>query len=143
MLVPAQYDTYRPSYPASALVKIAKAIPPPSDPSGLVILEPGCGTGIFSRLPISPPPGYPSFPISTFVGVEPSSGMRETWERALKTKVDPQSLEGKNVKVVDGSFQDFGETGVKEGTADVIVIAQAFHWCPDYEAAMVSLSPER
>ncbi|ELU36076.1 methyltransferase domain-containing protein [Rhizoctonia solani AG-1 IA] len=33
---------------------------------------------------------------------------------------------------------DFLKTGVEDGWADLVVIAQAFHWCPDYDKAAVS-----
>jgi len=140
-----QYDAARPSYPASALQLIASAVAQAQgsselDPSrGLTILEPGAGTGIFSRLLLAPPSAeYPSFPIDTLVGVEPSPGMRGAWERGL-AKLGPGVSEGKTVRVVDGSFEDFSRSGVEKGSVDLVVIAQAWHWCPDHEAAFVSV----
>jgi len=34
----------------------------------------------------------------------------------------------------------FDHAGVEAGWADLVVIAQAWHWCPDYSAAMVEIS---
>jgi SAM-dependent methyltransferase len=143
-----QYDKARPSYPASALHKIYASLPPPSNTSkgGLTILEPGSGTGIFTRLLLQPPDStYPSFPISKLTAIEPSSGMRAAWQRGLEGKVDKRFLEGKKVWTVEGSFDDFsgvkGEIG--EGEVDVVVIAQAWHWCPDHESALVGVIYER
>lgn len=97
---------------------------------------------------VAPPTDeYPTWNIDTLVAVEPSEGMREAWEKGLE-KVAPGS---KNAKIVDGTFDDFSkasEFGIKEGSVDLIIIAQAWHWCPDHEAAFVSanedeLTPDR
>ena len=132
-----QYDRARPTYPAEALQAIHDAIPS-SEP--LTILEPGSGTGIFTRLVLSPPAQYPTFNIKILVGVEPSSGMREAWQKGID-RLPSQAIDGKEVKSVDGTFDDFSKAGLSEGTADAVIIAQAFHWCPDYEAALVSILP--
>lgn len=75
--------------------------------------------------------------MKTLAAVEPSSGMRAAFEKGL-AKVPKQDLEGKNVITVDGGFDDFSNSGVAKGEADAVVIAQAFHWCPDYQKALVS-----
>ena len=113
---------------------IAKALPP-APTGGYTILEPGAGTGIFSRLVLSPPDGYVRLPISQLVGVEPSAGMRQAWDKAY-AKIDPKSLLAKG-SIVDGSFEDFSQSGVEKGSADLVAIAQAWHWCPDHESALV------
>jgi SAM-dependent methyltransferase len=128
-----QYDRARPTYPAEALHAIHDALPT-SGP--LTVLEPGSGTGIFTRLVLSPPEKYPNFDIKTLIGVEPSSGMREAWQKGLD-KLPKQAIEGKKVESVDGTFDDFSKAGLREGEADAVIIAQAFHWCPDYEGALV------
>jgi len=128
-----QYDRARPTYPAEALQAIHDAIPS-SGP--LTILEPGSGTGIFTRLVLSPPDKYPTFDIKTFIGVEPSSGMREAWQKGTD-KLPKQVIEGKKVESVDGTFDNFSKAGLSKQEADAVIIAQAFHWCPDYEGALV------
>lgn len=123
----------------------------PSHP--LKIVEPGSGTGIFSRLLLARPnPTYPSFSIDTLVAVEPSEGMRNSWWKALekaglgKREENEGGKAEKKVGTVDGGFDSLGavgEYGVTKvqnglGGVDGVIIAQAWHWCPDYEKALVS-----
>ena len=63
--------------------------------------------------------------------------MRAAWDKGLKNLDIADS--GKYV-TVEGSFDDFSKSGVKKGEVDMVVIAQAWHWCPDYDAALVSSS---
>ncbi|OCF42138.1 hypothetical protein I317_03989 [Kwoniella heveanensis CBS 569] len=166
------YDRARPSYPAEALSHIYNTIASsPSDTGnkqGWTILEPGSGTGIFSRLLIAPPQAsptvdgtesaYPSFPIQKLVGIEPSEGMRNVWKRGID-KLDPRITKGagKVLEAIDGSFDDFSGVeklgiikysgkgkGQAEGESgsgvDAVIIAQAWHWCPDHEAALTEIA---
>lgn len=61
--------------------------------------------------------------------------MRQAWDKAY-AKIDPKSLLAKG-SIVDGSFEDFSQSGVEKGSADLVAIAQAWHWCPDHESALV------
>lgn len=146
-----QYDAARPSYPADALRVISSSLP--SHP--LKIIEPGSGTGIFSRLLLAPPnSAYPSFSIDTLVAVEPSEGMRNSWWKALEKaglgkREDNEGGKGeKKIGTVGGGFdslgaaRQYGVTAVQngQGGVDGVIIAQAWHWCPDYDKALVSLS---
>lgn len=138
-----QYDRIRPSYPADILKQLHDALPAPAHERGLKILEPGAGTGIFTRLLVAPPDeGYPSWNISTLVGVEPSAGMRDAWEKGFE-RLGPVNGGGeRKIKIVEGTFDDFSKAsdcGMEEASVDLVVIAQAWHWCPDHEAAFVSL----
>ena len=65
--------------------------------------------------------------------------MREAWQKGLD-KLSSQAVQGKRVESVDGTFDDFSKAGLSQGEADAVIIAQAFHWCPDYEGALASLS---
>lgn len=105
----------------------------------MTILEPGSGTGIFTRLVLSPPQDadYPTFDVKALIGIEPSSGMRESWQKGIDN-LPSKATEGKKVVSVDGTFDDFSASGIQKGEADAVIIAQAFHWCPDYDAALVS-----
>jgi hypothetical protein len=85
---------------------------------------------------LSPPEKYPTFDIKTLIGVEPSSGMREAWQKGTD-KLPKQTIERKKVESVDGTFDDFSKAGLSKEEADAVIIAQAFHWCPDYEGALV------
>lgn len=68
--------------------------------------------------------------------------MRNAWQRGLG-KIDPNALDGRRVIAVDGSFEDFSNAGVEKGSVDLVVIAQAWHWCPDYDKALVCISSSR
>jgi SAM-dependent methyltransferase len=143
-----QYDRVRPTYPPSALSHIHSSLAPGRS-GGLNIIEPGSGTGIFTRLLISPPASgthtfgsedYPSWDITKLYSVEPSGGMRTQWEKGLR-KLPAETYEGKEIRTVEGGFDDFSHAGIGEGEADLIVVAQAYHWCPDHEKAFVRPSP--
>jgi trans-aconitate methyltransferase len=64
--------------------------------------------------------------------------MRAQWEKGLH-KLPKETHEGKEIKTVQGGFDDFSKAGIKEGEADLVVIAQAYHWCPDHEKAFVRI----
>lgn len=79
--------------------------------------------------------------------------MRAAWERGMKrigvpvtgarANEEGEARDGKEedtriVRIVDGSFEDFSLSGLKPGSVDCVVIAQAWHWCPDYDRAFVS-----
>lgn len=81
----------------------------------------GAGTGIFTRALLSHPEWTTS--VGEYRAVEPSEGMRETFDNTVKDS---------RVTCMDGTF---AATGADDHWADVIIIAQAFHWCPDYDAA--------
>lgn len=65
--------------------------------------------------------------------------MRETWQKGID-KLPGQATEGKRVESVDGTFDDFSKAGLTQGEVDGVLIAQAWHWCPDYEGALVRSS---
>lgn len=72
--------------------------------------------------------------------------MRSAWHKGLARIPKDQlekSVDGSKrmVGVVDGAFDDFSnaaEYGVKKGEVDGVLIAQAWHWCPDHDKALVS-----
>ncbi|PPQ83350.1 hypothetical protein CVT25_003989 [Psilocybe cyanescens] len=112
------YDRIRPSYQPPALDFIRESLKG-SGPFNIV--EIGSGTGIFTRAIFADPKWNPL--IKELKAREPSAGMREVFSRTIKDD---------RVSVSEGYFHD---TGVDDGWADLVVIAQAFHWCPDYDAA--------
>ncbi|KAI0807512.1 S-adenosyl-L-methionine-dependent methyltransferase [Fomes fomentarius] len=112
------YDRVRPSYQPNALAHIRQAV---KASSPLNVVEIGAGTGIFTRALLAHPDWADA--IKELRAVEPSAGMRDVFS---KTVTDPR------VSVRDGTFDT---TGVEDGWADLIIIAQAFHWCPDYDKA--------
>ncbi|GMK54176.1 hypothetical protein CspeluHIS016_0107620 [Cutaneotrichosporon spelunceum] len=124
------YDRARPSYPPAALRFVRDALAP----GPATIIEPGAGTGIFSRLLLHADAPYPSFDLRALVGVEPSAGMRAAWDKGMERV--PTAAKGLDLRVVDGGFDDLGRTGLEKGSADALVVAQAWHWCPDHEKAL-------
>ncbi|KAF8744050.1 WD40 repeat-like protein, partial [Rhizoctonia solani] len=113
------YDKARPSYPEEALSALYSSIPKTEGP--LKIAELGSGTGLFTRALLN----HPTFgqAVGELRAIEPSEGMRETFNKRTSDS---------RVSCLPG---DFLKTGVEDGWADLVVIAQAFHWCPDYDKA--------
>ncbi|ESK94566.1 methyltransferase type 11 [Moniliophthora roreri MCA 2997] len=112
------YDRARPSYQPVALSHIRAAV---ASSTHLNVLEIGSGTGIFTRALLSHP-GWTK-DINQLKAAEPSSGMRQVFA---------QTVNDARVSVREGTFDT---TGVESGWADIVIIAQAFHWCPDYDRA--------
>jgi len=92
----------------------------------LNIVEVASGTGIFTRALLADPNWNTK--IKEIRAVEPSEGMRDQFSR---------SLSDDRVTLSDGVFQC---TGVEEGWADLVIVAQAWHWCPDFDAALAEFS---
>jgi len=113
------YDRARPSYPADCLSYIRRMI---SDRDKLNVAEIGSGTGIFTRALLAHPAWGNS--VAEIKAVDPNENMRAFFIGAVKDA---------RVSVASGTFQN---TGIQNEWADVIVIAQAFHWCVDYERAL-------
>jgi len=112
------YDRARPSYQHAPLSYIRTKI---SGSGPLNIVEVGAGTGIFTRALLAHPEW--SHSINKLRAIEPSAGMRDVFSKTVKDD---------RVSIAEGTFQD---TGVEDGWADLVVVAQAFHWCPDYDKA--------
>ncbi|TFK76399.1 S-adenosyl-L-methionine-dependent methyltransferase [Pluteus cervinus] len=112
------YDSARPSYQSAALSEIRRAV----DVKGNInVAEIGSGTGIFTRALLNHNDWATD--IGRLHTVEPSEGMRETFAKLLQDE---------RVSVSEGTFE---KTGIEDGWADVVIIAQAFHWCADYDQA--------
>lgn len=52
-------------------------------------------------------------------------------------KVFSDTVKDERVSTAEGTFD---HTNVEDGWADLVVIAQAFHWCPDYGKAAEEFS---
>lgn len=149
------YDRARPSYPAASLQRIHSELSSSakSRSDGLNILELGSGTGLFSRLLLSPPDSsYPQWNIHSLYAVEPSEGMRAEWTRKHESlvkegRIDLKQVQGE-VQTIPGGFQDLSvlklrlrERGEGVEWADLVVIAQAWHWAhPNYDASIREIS---
>ena len=136
-------------------------------------MELGSGTGIFSRLLLAPPDKdatafasktdqtatqgskeYPDWSIRSFYAVEPSDGMRQTWQNGIDKlrQANPditKAADGSDREIVtlNGGFSDLAELKERrkskglpeEGWADAVMAAQAWHWAhPKYDEAVVS-----
>jgi len=112
------YDHARPSYQPLALSHIRKAVnaPPPIN-----VVEIGAGTGIFTRAFLAHPEWASA--IKQLKAVEPAKGMRDVFSKTMSDD---------RVSVAEGTFQ---QTNIEDGWADLLVVAQAFHWCPDFASA--------
>ncbi|KAJ6584282.1 S-adenosyl-L-methionine-dependent methyltransferase [Mycena sp. CBHHK59/15] len=111
------YNLVRPRYQPEALSRLRQAIRT-SEP--LDVVEIGPGTGLFTRALLAHPEWSS---VRCLRAVEPSEGMREVF---LKYTTDDRVL------LSEGTFNT---TGIESGWADLLAVAQAFHWCLDYEAA--------
>ncbi|GAA5962249.1 hypothetical protein JCM21900_000137 [Sporobolomyces salmonicolor] len=121
------YDRARPTYPEPALQKILSLLPPSA-----AVVELGAGTGLFSRGLLNAALAKPGS-VSEWLAVEPSEGMRVGFEKKLP---EVAALEGSGLQVaiVDGLFD---KIPVEDGKADLVVVAQAFHWVgKDGESAL-------
>lgn len=80
----------------------------------LILVRIGSGTGIFTRAMLA----HPSFAksVKELKAVEPSEGMRNFFIKST-VETDPE----KRVSVREGTFD---RTGIEDGVADMIVIAQ-------------------
>ncbi|KAF8892550.1 S-adenosyl-L-methionine-dependent methyltransferase [Infundibulicybe gibba] len=111
------YDRARPSYQPFVFSYLAESVKKPS----LNVVEIGAGTGIFTRALLAHPDWTTT--VRELKAIEPSAGMR---------RVFSETVTDKRVSVQEGTFDT---TDVETGWADLIFIAQAFHWCPDYNLA--------
>jgi ubiquinone/menaquinone biosynthesis C-methylase UbiE len=112
------YDKARPSYQSSALSYIRNAI---KKSTPLDIVEIGSGTGIFTRALLAHPDWVGS--VGKIKAIEPSAGMRDVFSKSIRDN---------RVTVSEGTFSS---TDAADGSSDLVVIAQAFHWCPDFDLA--------
>ncbi|KAJ6547588.1 S-adenosyl-L-methionine-dependent methyltransferase [Mycena capillaripes] len=114
------YDRARPSYKPLALSHIRSAV---KTPAPINVVEIGAGTGIFTRAFLAHPEWAGAF--EELKAVEPSEGMRDVFSKTV-------SDEHGRVSIIEGTFQ---ESHIEDGWADLVVVAQAFHWCPDFARA--------
>ncbi|KAI0256831.1 S-adenosyl-L-methionine-dependent methyltransferase [Lactifluus subvellereus] len=114
------YDRARPSYPSEALKHIRQEVAAQAS-DRINVVEIGSGTGIFTRALLAHPDWAST--VERLTSVEPSEGMRTIFDKSVRDE---------RVSCQDGSFEN---TGIPDNSADLVVVAQAFHWCPNYDAA--------
>ncbi len=99
----SRYQAARPDYPIGAVRYLVEELGIDADAH---VVDLGAGTGIFTGQLLSFGP--------RITAVEPTSGMREVLARRLPS-----------VTVLDGRDVDIP---LESGSADCVVVAQAFHW---------------
>ncbi|GAA5900069.1 class I SAM-dependent methyltransferase [Sporobolomyces salmoneus] len=127
------YDRARPSYPEPAFSQIYSLLPssPKEGTRSSFVVELGAGSGIFTRgflrTILSQPSDERGRRLGELLAIEPSEGMRKGWEKKHDEEGLRTELEEKGIKVEirDGLFD---KIPVEDGKADLVVIAQAFHW---------------
>ncbi|GAA5937562.1 hypothetical protein JCM3775_001271 [Rhodotorula graminis] len=119
------YDRARPTYPAQAHAQILDLLPP--SPQGAHVVELGSGTGLFTRgflqAALEREKNEGGKRVARLTAVEPSEGMRAGFDKGLEKEGLLKS--GIQVSCVDGAFD---KVPVGDGEADLVVIAQAWHW---------------
>lgn len=124
--VSGDYARFRPSYPASLMLRLEERFAETDLATG-VWIDVGCGTGIFTRqLAQTLPAGI------TVIGLEPSAAMREEAERLSAMP---------NVRYREGEAEALPAA---DGTASGVSAATAAHWFDRprfYEQAVRVLEP--
>eukprot|EP01117_Protostelium_nocturnum_P005351 TRINITY_DN1948_c0_g1_i1.p1 TRINITY_DN1948_c0_g1~~TRINITY_DN1948_c0_g1_i1.p1 ORF type:complete len:289 (-),score=99.30 TRINITY_DN1948_c0_g1_i1:30-896(-) len=130
------YDRARPDYTPEALQSILTTLKegPKSEGNKAKIVELGSGTGIFTRCLIN---ADQEDTIGEILAVEPSPGMREGFNKSVKNSTF--DVKGKKVETVEGLFN---QIPAGDSTVDLVVIAQAWHWCveKDQDASLVEIA---
>ncbi|CAO1623109.1 unnamed protein product [Sympodiomycopsis kandeliae] len=134
------YHTARPDYPIEAIRSILQS----SSAKELNILEIGSGTGISTECILREASAV-NVTINKYLAIEPSVGMRQGWNKYIHDELVP-SLKSSNrpsssadVRTVDGTFEQLNLSPGQEGMWDIVLIAQAYHWCPDYEKSLKAI----
>ncbi|CAO1617157.1 unnamed protein product [Jaminaea pallidilutea] len=157
------YHTARPDYPIPAIQSILSAALESAKGRPLNILEVGSGTGISTRSLLSVAAeqrrantngegGSDEVQIQRYLSVEPSPGMRQDWQKNIVSEFLPSlsstgllaDADGTDadVAVVDGTFENLSSAvnDGREGAYDLVLIAQAWHWCQDIPRSLDAIA---
>ncbi|CAD6898335.1 unnamed protein product [Tilletia controversa] len=144
------YDRARPSFPPESMSSILDSAIQASKGAPLRVMEFGAGTGISTRALLdaialknrTSGGSEAKVQIDHLSVYEPSPGMRDSFATTLKAKL-PAYMDAsvftrgaESVDVADGTFENFPVSQEMEGTTDLILIAQAWHWAQDHQAAL-------
>lgn len=130
--------------PDEALDAILDA--PANDNKPLKVVELGSGTGISTRALLARA-AKRGKPIASLDAFEPSEGMRSDWNKKVVDVLDQQDVyrgsvvpQG-SVRCHPGTFDSFADAAaLGVGTADLVLVAQAWHWTPDFNAALTEVA---
>lgn len=135
---------------------IDKILLAPQSPS-LKVVELGPGTGLSTRCLLSRSAALQSSSqlkdgIVQYRGYEPSEGMRKHFQSAIIDKLLPTlqkehgsgaasalSAASGTFTIDHGLFDNF-TSQAGEGKNDLVLIAQAWHWCPDFDLALKEIA---
>lgn len=149
----ALYASARPSYPPELIgAMLQQAASTTTSGHGLNVVDLGAGTGICTRMLIDVAIEK-GIALQSITALDASPNMLAELDRTLFTSANGDEAhvpslqrQGKlpaNVKThcAEGKFEtmDVQSAGV-EGKVDLLVIAQAFHWCADYNVAFEKFS---
>lgn len=144
---PELYARARPSYPDVVVEKVVKS---PSSNEPLNIVELGAGTGIATKVIIEACSGPSAHArLASYTALDASSAMMEALERSLMQapdglvpKLKQSGLLGADVTTDTGvaTFEDFNSAQRFTGQVDLILIAQAWHWCQDWDKALCNFA---
>jgi len=118
------YDRARPTFPQPAIDALYASLPSRTAP--LNILEMGCGTGLFTRSLLAN--AHFSARTGSLLATDPSEGMLAVFKERLAND--------SRVSCAEGTFD---RLPAKDGWADLVVAAQAWHWCPNHDAALTEI----
>ncbi|KAK0549538.1 hypothetical protein OC845_003076 [Tilletia horrida] len=141
------YDRARPTFPSESMQSIVKSAIAASQGGPIKVAEFGAGTGLSTRSFLNAivelnGAEKNKVQVSTLSIFEPSPGMRTSFQQGLDT-VLPSYLDAdifsngaQSIEVQEGTFEEFPLSAEAEGSYDVILIAQAWHWAQDHEVAL-------
>lgn len=143
------YATARPDYPRDVIDAVLKATGPPRRPLDYVDLA--AGTGIFTRLLIDACTQRQGndYRLNSITAVEPADGMRAELSGSLFDKggfvpmLKSQGLLQDSVQTnaEEGRFNNIDLTSLGlQGKVDLLTIAQAWHWCEDWNGALKTIA---
>lgn len=107
------YAEHRPTYPRSAIAWMLDGFASPIRAADI-----GCGTGISSRLLAGSG--------AAVIGIDPNQDMLEQARRASSSAASAPAIE---YRIGSGE-----KTGLHEGSVDLVLCAQAFHWLDRFAA---------
>lgn len=115
----------------------------PASDKPLQVVELGSGTGISTRALLARA-AKRGKPLASLDAFEPSEGMRSDWNKKVVDVLDQKGYRGSvlpqgQVRCHPGTFDSFADAaGI--GTADLVLVAQAWHWSPDFNAALTEVA---
>lgn len=149
---PELYAKARPDYPRAAIDQILATTKATSNKLNYVDLA--AGTGIFTKLLIDACTNEEQnkFKLQSVTAIEPSETMLEQLRSTLFDQPSSFVPQLKEHGKLDRDVQTYGGTGLfttidltkvgtnLQGNVDLLTIAQAWHWCEDWNGALAQIA---